>query len=534
MRFLPSDSLQYDTLVSYENLALFDYPLDLPIKQEGTFDPEPVNEEGFHWLYGVVPIDFELPPVDHEIIGEVFLPEYPKNNPNEEFSSERVLSDSSEYYGMMMGVELYSMYLAGHLSEEEANEFINLLEGESTSSSRKEQSVYEQFFESLKSVRNTLGSIFVTPVYAKKANPLNWCWGCIFSKGWTPNGRVQFRYNNGNNTRTVPVKGLKVVIHRGLKSIVAYTNENGDFSSYSRFASKVTYTTHFRNRNPSFWGSRYFRLVKGGLLFTHKHDMLSSTRSDNIIHTYDLTDNNFRVSNIDEMAAAIFVSAYEFYHGNRLGFQKPRNNMRIRIHDESGRGTHNTGRYWFLANQIKMYMKQNDGNHRTAESIISTTYHELGHASHYALDGRCFWSDNAFCNDRSDLQDEILKESWALLIEHHLTRQWFPNFNGDISQNLTFTQMNNSFNVVGGREGKYTSLFFDLVDTNDQSNNNTTPDVPIDRVNGYTIPQMQNALRSISTLQGLRDNLFNFYSNPSEGNLQDLIDSYNNNLVPID
>ncbi|AZQ63305.1 hypothetical protein EI427_13970 [Flammeovirga pectinis] len=166
---------------------------------------------------------------------------------------------------------------------------------------------------------------------------------------------------------------------------------------------------------------------------------------------------------------------------------------------------------------------------------MATTYHELGHASHFALGGdRCYpWNNNSFCDDRDDLQDEILKESWAKYIEHHLTRQWFPNYNGDRSQNMTFTQMNNTFEN-NGVEGKYTSLFFDLNDNNDQSNNNRSPDRPIDRVSGYTTAQMQNALKNVSTLQGLSNNLLNYYSNDTQDNLQDLIDSYNENLEPID
>ncbi len=48
VRFLPTDSVEFDTLMSYENLALFSYPLDLPIVQQGEYTPEPANDAGFH------------------------------------------------------------------------------------------------------------------------------------------------------------------------------------------------------------------------------------------------------------------------------------------------------------------------------------------------------------------------------------------------------------------------------------------------------------------------------------------------------
>ena len=93
--------------------------------------------------------------------------------------------------------------------------------------------------------------------------------------------------------------------------------------------------------------------------------------------------------------------------------------------------------------------------------------------------------------------------------------------------------MNNLFtDTPGGVEGKYTPLFFDLVDDNDESNNGSIPDRPRDRVSGYTTAQMQNALTGVSSLQGLGDNLFNDYNNETEEFLQELIDSYSDNLDP--
>ena len=363
VRFLPKDSLEYDTLMSYENLALFNHPLDLPVEQEGEYNAEPANDVGFNWLYGVVSTEFEFPLVDYEVINDVFLPEYP-NIEYDENTPGRIANDSTEIYGMLMGTELYSLYLSGHLNEEETDELLAILEGEEPSNGRVDNSAWDKFIDGLKSVGNTIGSIFITPAYAKKANPVNWCWGCIFRSGWTPNGRVQIRYdNNSKGVVTRPVRGLKVVIHAGLKSIVTYTNDNGDFSSYRKFASRVTYTAHFRNRSPRTFGTRYFRIVKGWAYFTHKHDLQRRTRNDNITYNYDLTNNSERVNNMDELAACIFVAAHDFYHGDRLGFGRPRKNMRIRIYNENDRAGHNTSRYWFLANQIRMYIRdQNAGN----------------------------------------------------------------------------------------------------------------------------------------------------------------------------
>ena len=92
----------------------------------------------------------------------------------------------------------------------------------------------------------------------------------------------------------------------------------------------------------------------------------------------------------------------------------------------------------------------------------------------------------------------------------------------------TFTSLNEAW------EGKYTSLFFDLADTNDQSENEKLADRPVDRVSGYTTAQMQHALRGATSLQDLHDKLYTTYRrNRIRQHLQDLIDSYSDNLKPV-
>lgn len=529
VRFLPTDSLEFDTLMSLEDLALFNYPLDLPIVQQGEYEAEPANEAGFHWLYGVVPIDFEFEPVALETIDEVFMPVYPDIKYDDD--AGRLANDSTEIYGMLMATELYSMYLAGHLSDEEADELLAVLEGEESSGGRSSNSGYDTFIDALKSVRNTIGSMFITPAYGKKINPLNWCWGCIFGSGWTPNGKMLFKYDDGDTgIKTKPLIGLKVVMHRGLKSVVAYTDHNGNFESYRKFGSRVTYTAHFRNRSTNAFGTRYFRIVRGDFWMTHKHDFKNATREDNITYTYNLTDHEERVDNLHELAACIYMAGRQFYHDGVKGFKRPRTNMRIRIYNTSGRPVH-AGVYFFTTNQIKMYINDSRGNRKTASGAMATAFHELGHASHFNLDGCCY-HNNAFHEDGPNNEDLVLKESWAMYVEHHLNRIFFPSYNGDLSQDLTFSRMNKGF-PEAGREGKYTSLFFDLVDTNDQSQDGSKNDRPRDKVHGYTTIQIQEALRGTSSLQELHDKLYDGNYNSSEQHLQALIDSYSDNLKPI-
>ena len=55
-------------------------------------------------------------------------------------------------------------------------------------------------------------------------------------------------------------------------------------------------------------------------------------------------------------------------------------------------------------------------------------------------------------------------------------------------------------------------------------------DLPVDRVSGYTLKQIQDALNNTKTLNAWKSNLINNYNNPTEDNLQPIQD-YANTIV---
>lgn len=73
VRFLPVDKDEYDYLKSL-GLELVDHPLDYDIAVEGDWyhDPE-VPEGDVTWQYAVVPVDFEFPDIQYEIIHECYI-----------------------------------------------------------------------------------------------------------------------------------------------------------------------------------------------------------------------------------------------------------------------------------------------------------------------------------------------------------------------------------------------------------------------------------------------------------------------------
>jgi len=79
---------------------------------------------------------------------------------------------------------------------------------------------------------------------------------------------------------------------------------------------------------------------------------------------------------------------------------------------------------------------------------------------------------------------------------------------------------------------KYTALFIDLMDNNNQriTEGSGAGDVtfPNDDVDGYTIRQLQKAVENSRTLRQVRDYLRDNYTNPTEGGLNDLFTFYIN------
>ena len=74
VRFLPKDTIELDALQADTTLTLFDYPLDFEIEQVGHWyhDPE-VLDSLPTWQYTVVKPDYEFPPVQYEVLADLYL-----------------------------------------------------------------------------------------------------------------------------------------------------------------------------------------------------------------------------------------------------------------------------------------------------------------------------------------------------------------------------------------------------------------------------------------------------------------------------
>lgn len=78
VRFLPENKQEYGFLL--KSIRCFPFPLDRKIIEGGSFyrDPDPANVgKPFSWQYAVVPVQQTLPDVQYEILDELCIPEDP-------------------------------------------------------------------------------------------------------------------------------------------------------------------------------------------------------------------------------------------------------------------------------------------------------------------------------------------------------------------------------------------------------------------------------------------------------------------------
>ena len=75
LRFLPKTEEEWDLLKSDTTLLPYDFPLDYEIDVQGMYYHDPsLPQDAITWQYTVVPVDYVIPNIQHEILYEAFIP----------------------------------------------------------------------------------------------------------------------------------------------------------------------------------------------------------------------------------------------------------------------------------------------------------------------------------------------------------------------------------------------------------------------------------------------------------------------------
>ena len=325
------------------------------------------------------------------------------------------------------------------------------------------------------------------------------------------------------NGSYVPLKGAQVLLRDTFTIGNEITNKDGYFS-FDELRGEKRYIIQWERyqysiRNGSLWQPEY----RG----PKKH-----SRWDHDIKGGD-----------DEYHGMIHLAAYDYYYGSRFGLTSPPTNatlkrqIKIAAREENNRSSYvKARRIWFGADiSLQAWGDPSD-------QVYGTTIHELAHAAHREVDGGAynnvvFDAYTSPCAPSAESCDNPgptgknnrrLLETWASTVEIVFVlkryKDYFNQPNYMYGDDLNYQQR---YIISSGRNNSYTSGGYDMIDTVNQRNLYGSS-YPIDRVSGYTIKQLENALVGAKSWWQWRDNIKSKYSNPTEIYLDELFNNWPN------
>jgi hypothetical protein len=321
---------------------------------------------------------------------------------------------------------------------------------------------------------------------------------------YTPKGRITLTDNVLNNN--TGLRGVKVRVHRFFEVREQLTDMNGNFNIGHQFRYPVNYSIKWERNDFNIRSGRYGQAYFNG--------------------PYKNGDWELGITNgVSWFYGQVHRGAFDYYYNNPTGLRTPPTNgflgsrIAFGVFDEKDRANYKRRQRNWFGPEIFMYTSENDGTGGTlipnSLRLYETTIHELAHASHFNL-SHWHYRNSA----------PMVKESWAVGVAWSFARLKYNN--PKTLQDLGLQNHIDGFDVVNWGERKYTPLAIDLIDNNNQrANRGGNTDFPIDRVSGYTIRNIEDALVQKTTMNAWRDQLkFNKPAGVTDALLDELFLNY--------
>jgi len=170
---------------------------------------------------------------------------------------------------------------------------------------------------------------------------------------------------------------------------------------------------------------------------------------------------------------------------------------------------------------------------RRSDLVIGTTIHELAHASHWSMDRENYndlvWKGyieaETIGMKRHNKRAKRLLETWATTVEIHLTKRLYQKkYLGTYRYGFLKDDLQRQLISGGETFDFYTTCGYDMIDNENQSLSDSRR--PIDRVSGYTIKQLENALSGCDVWGEWKTKLKRSYDNDTENNLDELFNNW--------
>ena len=195
--------------------------------------------------------------------------------------------------------------------------------------------------------------------------------------------------------------------------------------------------------------------------------------------------------------------------------------------DKSGTSHYFDFNKFFTTPQIKVFRYDSDGSEQASIDLFATTIHELAHASHWEM---CY-DYGQYVSDWF-INKAIVPESWAKCVEYVITNDIYARYNRRYLDNATKYSGSQFYPISYFKKYPYTPIFIDCIDDYNQrevKSNNTN--YPIDRVSGYILSQIEDAIKfgaTDTTASGLKAiiNGLRRFDNPTNIYLEELFSNY--------
>lgn len=484
VKFTPKNEAELDALKADSTLVLYDYPLDYKIEVNGDYYRDPtIPADQPTPKYAAIKVNKVLPKgyaktssnvkvmenVEQTILEELYIPD-------EDFDTD---TNNSGVAAKKINGKTVSVALVDALVDEALRITNNL---DNTSPQNKNAKIARQ------------------------------------SK-WRPAGRIRVWDDALNDY--IGVEGAQVRARRWFTTHSGWVDSNGFYSCDGEFRRDANYSIDW-DRNGTFH-------IQDGWL-------------NGATYNGPKQEGNWDLKLRDDKQAyyaTIFSGAYFFYYKNILGLSRPPEGLRIKARLEKDESSHVKIREGFFGAAISLMAWGNK-----SQTVFSTTIHELAHAQHRSIDTGSYSnvvfdaytspcaSPGEGCDNPGPTgkNNRRLMETWAQTVEIVLTLERYRNVLN--RPDFVFSGENLQIKPIAfsGSNNYYTSAGFDMIDDLNQRTHPgfTNRDLlPIDRVSGYNILQLQGALIGAKSWWQWRDNIKNRYDNPTEENLDELFNNWN-------
>nr|WP_293302305.1 hypothetical protein [Allomuricauda sp.] len=529
-RFLPKDSLEYERLATDTVLLTSNAPLDYEIATDGDyFDDEGTEEDNsFGYQYTVFPADHAFPQdITHQKLNDLyFAPEEETGTMEKgeitvqqpQSKTSKALAKLDENGELFEFLELEALKLTNNLEEDEL-ETLRFFLPNDPSGKHYTHSEALALGYALPQLHIDYAHIMAQQQKEGTDSAARW-WK---RKKWNPHGRITVREDAIG--RNVGVVGAEVRVRKwGLVVIKrTRTNAKGEFRTSSTKTKRVKYAVYFNSNHRKF-------VVKAGTIFWDARHRGTRTYKNGGWHQHFSYGRG-------KFYALVHNAVYDFYNRavGKFGLNHPNQSwLRINAQYTKESGDHLDlnpgGKYSLVPHSEIRVGRMDNGKPMASDEIYALATHEMTHASHYRMDRTFFINiKGAGCTLQT------MAESWATGVETVVTNDRYLGLKSNYIATGSYRNYRplNLFNserqareIRHRSNNEYTPIVIDLVDDFNQRDKLNNSALPIDRVKGYTLKQIQTSLNHARGPHGWKERLKSQHYNSTEVYVDELFSVY--------